>query len=798
MNRGRCLLYGRRAVVAIASIVPFLPAALTQAEEAAGLRQADVKIRSVKLGFQGVYKLGFWTPIEIQLASSTDLDDGELQVVVPDGDASPSRYTIPIRQGRAGGPPVGHDDVDSPTEIRTVTGYIKIGRPLGEIQVSLRLADRVLAERRLAIDGEELAPPLPALQPLILTVGDLPIVERSLNEYARAKSRSLKVASTEADHLPREWLGYDGIDVLILNVENAAVAELARYPRRLAALDRWVRSGGRIVLAAGGSVAALRTTLSADGAVHRFLPGRVERMVPLTDTVRFEEFAKTSDTLGGSSSDTTEVWQMPHLVDVRGQVLLRQFDDSEQTAPSRPDDLPLEDAATASRREDAVPLIVRASHGLGEVTFVAGDLDSEALGDWGGTVTLLTRLLPSYLDFAISDNADPLSTRGGYDDLTGQLRASLEDFEQDGVRRIPFWLIAMLAIVYLALIAPVDYWFLRRLRGRMEWTWFTFPSMVLVGCVLVWAVAHWAKGDVLRLNQVEVVDIEVSAGTMRGSSWFTMFSPTTDKYVIDMNLVPPHAASAETSGAAASSEASSKAAAATLLSWQGFPGTALGGMRSRASSTLFDEPYDFAVEIDALQGVPVAVWSTKAFRVRYQRSLPSTANLDVRIEPGASESELTGTVTNQLDVPLQDCVLYYRRWAYLLGDLQPGDAVPLPKQWDPITLRSHLTENVNYDRESRDPMYVLRAMMFYEKLGGRAYTRLKNQYEAYLDLSHLIEEGRPILVGYAERPVANPRISCPSTSDSQSRSEIVYRFIFDKPDNISMNVGRTDPSTSSK
>jgi len=66
----------------------------------------------------------------------------------------------------------------------------------------------------------------------------------------------------------------------------------------------------------------------------------------------------------------------------------------------------------------------------------------------------------------------------GYNDLSGQLRSALDRFT--GVRLVPFWFVASLIVVYILLIGPGDYFFLRKVVGRMEWTWLTFPAIVII------------------------------------------------------------------------------------------------------------------------------------------------------------------------------------------------------------------------------------------------------------------------------------------------------------------------------
>ena len=68
----------------------------------------------------------------------------------------------------------------------------------------------------------------------------------------------------------------------------------------------------------------------------------------------------------------------------------------------------------------------------------------------------------------------PIRRRYGYTDLSGQLRSSLDKFT--GVKVIPFALVAMMIVGYILLIGPGDYFLLKKVFRRMEWTWFTFPD----------------------------------------------------------------------------------------------------------------------------------------------------------------------------------------------------------------------------------------------------------------------------------------------------------------------------------
>ena len=105
-------------------------------------------------------------------------------------------------------------------------------------------------------------------------------------------------------------------------------------------------------------------------------------------------------------------------------------------------------------RAGDIPLVVRKARGLGQVLFVATDLDSGSMLAWSDRPLLLAAIL----DLPV--NEPPVQTNNaaesyGFDDLAGQLRSSLEQFR--GVRLAPFFVVASLLVLYILLIGPGDY-----------------------------------------------------------------------------------------------------------------------------------------------------------------------------------------------------------------------------------------------------------------------------------------------------------------------------------------------------
>src|SRR5207244_11612599 len=84
-------------------------------------------------------------------------------------------------------------------------------------------------------------------------------------------------------------------------------------------------------------------------------------------------------------------------------------------------------------------------------------------------------------------------------------RRSVEQFSEE--RLVPFGWVAFFIFLYILLIGPGDYLFLKRVLKRMELTWITFPIIVVTVSLLAYYAAYLVKGKELRVNKVDIVDV---------------------------------------------------------------------------------------------------------------------------------------------------------------------------------------------------------------------------------------------------------------------------------------------------
>ncbi len=699
---------------------------------------AAPKIADIHAGFAGRFKVGYWAPLAVTIEGGDEAVRGRVEVTVLDGDAVPNRVTAPAGEVAIG-----------PGDRVTVPLAVKIGQLASSVTIELRAGDgQSLASRHFSTTQDAaLAGILPSMQQLVVTLGG-PV---STGDMASFDELQTKIADVEdVSQLPTDWWGYEGIDAVILATGSEAVgAALAADVARVAALDQWVRMGGRLVLCVGRRGEQM---LAADSALVKLAPGAFEAMVPLRQSTVFESYAETNEPLNVGGGPFAI--QVPKLRDVQGRI-----------------------EAYAGVKARDLPLVVRTTRGFGEIVFVAFDLESGPLADWVARPGLFDRLLRRAKIDASASASLGLGqvTTLGFVDLAGQLRGALDQFS--GVVLVPFWLVALLVVAYIACIGPLDYWIVKRLLGRMEATWATFGVTVTLFSVGAAALAYALKGNEICVNQLDVVDVDAETGYVRGTLWANLFTPQTETY--DLSLRPPLVGGQPTP-------------AEVLFSWMGLSGTGFGGMdpdrkfgavdSPAGSLPLFTEPYTFSEKLDRMRRVPIAVWSSKAFVGRWWQHGKIQIENDL-----ADRGKLVGSLASHLDAPLEDAVLFYDRWAYRLRTLGPGQRIDVETGLDPQTVDTYLRHvtaqgdrNVAlpYDRASFDVPRILEIMTTFELAGGQKYTGLTNNYQGFVDMSSLIKNGRAVLVGRSRTSATEMQRDGKSLSSDRGQHWTIYRYVF--------------------
>ncbi len=473
-----------------------------------------VKVTGVTVGFptgrdeSGVAKFGAWAPVYVQLEVLGDVTEpAALVFESPDADETTTSRVVPIDlAGLAPGTKlVAHE--------RGALGYVRPGGASSEVTVTVRTAK-----------GGALSEPFRARtrprEPLVyvvLALGGAPAgFELPKPPTAPVEAGALRAGRVELAHiasvaqLPDAWYGYEGADLVVLNTGTAAPDFLKRLfgsdaitdARKRDALLEWVRRGGRIVISVGsdaGSVAQLPLLKPLlPYAVKADAPSRQADVLGLVWTVGS---ASQSNTASGALGGGGAKFPVANLVPQPGKAARVLV-----PPPGRPG-------------EERQPVVAQSAFGLGRVTVIGFDLDGAPFADFSARKEFWDFVLREAganraASGATASPRPPGTLTEDEDEIAVALRTHNDTF--DGVPVVSFGWVALLIVLYILLIGPIEYYFLKRVLGRLELTWVTFPIIVLTVSALAYFSAYAVKGRDLKVNKIDVVDVDPASGASTG------------------------------------------------------------------------------------------------------------------------------------------------------------------------------------------------------------------------------------------------------------------------------------------
>jgi hypothetical protein len=703
-------------------------------------REEAPRIESVRIGIANHFKVGHWTPVRV-VFDGGGLNEPRVDVIVPDSDGV---RTIATAETQAS---------DNAGEKREAIAYTVVGRRKSPIVVALAESDERIESLTLLPGAESGASGRPVGSPatsevlLLLSSSGFQLKDAYKEQLAADADSMKRVVNVEhAAELPREWFGYDGFDVIVLAVDDGPLwRELTSDDAKVRAIAEWVAMGGRLVLMCGGESAP--AAFGEGKGLASLLPGKFLEVVRLPETGRLEHFANSEVSIGGGGG--RRALMVPRLTDVVGKI-----------------------EVYSGQRSTDLPILVRSPRGFGEIAFVGLDFNKAPLADWPGRTAFLQALLEPYVTNDEMRSASQTLVSRGYNDISGALRQSMGRLFP-GVAPVSFSTVALLAVLYLLVLGPIDYFIVHRWLRRPVAAWVTFPLIVLAFGGGALAISEWRRGgETARVNRREVVDFEGTSKLVRGTYWATLYEPRAIK-------LSPRFAPANV-GAEREPQ--------VLLSAWGLPGTGIGGMQSGGMDLgIVRDAYRYEADRDELVDVPVLTSATKSFVARWVTAAAPPIAATLKDVGGL----VAGTVENRTDKNFRNVRLFYNGWGYSVGTLAAGQQKEVGEELSPLRVKTMvarsafgkaaatLAEGTVYHPDDASPEAVLNLMMFFDAAGGRGFAQLPNRFQADVDLSRLLDLGRAIVV--AEVDDGGSRL-VEGESDEEigeaDSSDVVYRVVF--------------------
>jgi hypothetical protein len=651
---------------------------------------AEIKINA-RVGFpsggnSSRYKGGFWAPIYVQIRNESenksDLIPAGSKVVVemPDSDGMESQFVQTLPSDIQAG---GTEDV------------IVVARPVmyaGNFDISiLGKDDRRLGTVKVPSTNGHIA--VEANSVLYLAIGSLiPQLDSALKNIDKKEKEEVGAGEprpydyaylTQVADLPKRWSAYQGVDVIVLTTSNQDfVHALLRDEDRIRALVDWVKHGGKLIISLGA-------TNNLESRLELF------RKLNLLNVEIDSQPQVWSDSWGlNSVADWVRTQGSPVLdkfINPAGEgksidVARLKIRAASLSPPGVVVPKPHDPGVNLQTTD--LPLIVQGKYGLGRVMLVAFDLDDAPFTNWAGQASFWTAIQRTFGPKYMAPVANQVSMPRGFQeqsDLNTKLKRGLETID---VPVVSFGWVALFIVLYILVVGPLDYFFLKKVVKRLELTWITFPVIVITISIGAYIVAYLLKGKDLRINKVDVVDIFLDADPERaaakdqgwqaatvatqasGSSWFTLFSPQIKRYTIGIepafpDWVPEGTMQANPYGIA-------------LASMNRSDEGSYGDPQS--SGGLFRGQCRYEEDGSGMSGVAIQVWQTKTFTADWQSNLAGQKKYFTAGLQRDQNNNIKGWVRSGLPVPLKEAVLLYGGDYFDLGTLAPDKETSVPER----------------------------------------------------------------------------------------------------------------------
>lgn len=700
----------------------------------------QVSIDRSWIGINGHYRAGQWTAIRTdaipsELWSSGKPAGGGLTLETIDGDGVIVKYQQVFDRPSIGYCVPGTEA--APLIIRGGDagkgGEQEFAGDSSEILLRTRFP-----EAGVPAEGESM---IPLGMPWVVVFGDsLGVDTIGANELLDRDSSVAVTKITDPQSVPDNVLGFSGVDLIVITSEGASVLN-GLSPAQSKAISNWTRAGGRIFVTLGAS--AQRTFKAAP-----WLADLLPESVANAEVVRLDPSGIETFTSSQTRLSIFDGLRLPKIVSLTGG---RSSQIGETLVAGR------------TARRISAPLASRYVAGLGKITVIAADLDQSPFRDWPERFDLVTKLNDEQL---LADRGDASSSirLSGFSDLSGQLRRSLDQFSIK--RGLNFSLIALVIASLVILVAPLDYFVVRRFFGNPLFGWATFPIVAVllsVGLVLAAqpqvseqpslseATADSNVSGTMRSNSIELLDLDAQTNTGRLFQWSFVYSHTAQRLSVETKLSD------------ALQQVCDTVDYQTLRPF-GAPNVAMGGIQIDGWSDAIEVPVSSVSRKDGvasrIESLEIAPRGSKSLALSMQ--FQSKLKVSSVKRRGGSEL-LRGQLTNPLEVDLLDAMLIYQNWVYLLPTRFPAGAVvedidrlrQKNFRWQLSRQRAleSSSEGESWDVTRVDqPKRLAEMAMFHDAVGGSRYTGLRHEVLGELDLSDLLTEDRCLLVGRCRKP----------------------------------------------
>jgi hypothetical protein len=295
----------------------------------------------------------------------------------------------------------------------------------------------------------------------------------------------IRLAEIKPSNLPDKPQGWETLDVIVFSDVDSGVLTSAQR----SALEVWIAKGGTLITVGGPK---WQSTVQG---IQEFLP------IQVSGTTR--------------ASGVPQITFRPELASLPG------------TAPFAEEAISI--LATGELSNDAsilatqagIPLVVERKLGAGRSVFFAADPGLAPYKDWVGISTIYNAIIDL-------KHSQPAWADGKWE--LGSANQALTTIPELSIPSI--FMICGLMALYIVLIGPINYIFLRTFKKR-EWAWISIPLIVVLVTMLSYIYGYFYRGRNPTLSRLTVIQAWDGVRQAEKDSLLGIYSPQRDTYTLE-------------------------------------------------------------------------------------------------------------------------------------------------------------------------------------------------------------------------------------------------------------------------
>lgn len=321
--------------------------------------------------------------------------------------------------------------------------------------------------------------------------------------------------------------------------------------------------------------------------------------------------------------------------------------------------------------QNTLPLVIELAFGAGYIDWLALDVSQSPFDAWAGATVFAGKLLTPGAAWSPNLPTD-IAPQQASDSQISNALTNLPALDLPSLR-----FVGLLLAGYIILVGPVNY-FVLRWRDRMAWAWVTIPLLTIAFSVLAYGIGFSLRGSDIIVNQISIMQLGADGRASRARTYVGIFSPNRQAYDVEVgakSLISPLGQYYDP--------------------WNG------GAVVEGKLSLMQGEPA-------RVRGLAVNQWSMQSFVAETEPA--GEPGLVVELTP--TLRGLHGQVSNQSNAVWQDVILTFEGYFQKLGDIEPGQNVPVNLDFQALGPTAGYGSYVLFQDEFNQPNGASRETLF--------------------------------------------------------------------------------------